>query len=62
MASGGRGGSNLGRRDGSMRWRKREKFEGRVGEVKSVRREELATGTNEKGREKEIRKEKKLVK
>ena len=27
VASGGRGGSKLGRRDGSMRWRKREKSE-----------------------------------
>ena len=62
VASGGRGGSKLGRRDGSMRWRKREKSEGRMGEVKSVRREELETERNGKGREKEKRKENKLVK
>ena len=46
--SGGRGRSELGRRDGLTRWRKREKSEGRVGEVKSVRRAELAMGRNEK--------------
>lgn len=38
------------------------KIRGRVGEVKSVRREELATERNGKGREKEKRKENKVVK